>query len=181
MSTATKQRQRCPEHAHDAINVLTETGFVDLERASDAVLARLAGDDPVAALTVGDWIDVIRASTGIDLTSLQAATRPWRNVRETLIPRAYPQGMVLERAHFGCADHSTYYAAAYAAHRVLEAEEGFLKKDLMRVWRQLLRSVDEHAFWKGRSRMSAFDWYVVSVGELNAQSCRNRRGAEVQP
>lgn len=179
MSTTAKQRQRCPEHAHDAINVLTENGFVDLERALDAVLARLTFDEPVAALTVGDWLDVIRTSTSTDIASLQAATRPWRKVCETLIPRAYPQRMFLERSGIGPCVDSTYYGAAYAALRVIEAEDGFLKKDLTRVWRQLLRSVDEHAFWKGRSRTSAFDWYVAMVAELNAQRCRNRR-AEVR-
>lgn len=171
-------RQRCPELAHDAIDVLIVAGFADLETACDAVLARLSAPDAADGLTIGDWIEVIRVRAATDLESLKAASPTWREFPATVYVFTHERGVVIEKRRNGPVDRS-YYAASYHALQVLKSENAWLKRDLTRVWRQLLRTVDEHAAWQGRSRLSAFDWYVMIVRELEAQRCRNRRAARV--
>jgi hypothetical protein len=172
------KRQRCPEVAHEAIDTVLVAGFATLEQAVDAVTTRLAEASPVGELTAPDWIEVIKTHAGVDLASLQRATRHWSGYESTAMLTSHSGRPCVQVLRLGAVGDS-YYNAAYVAQKLLDAENGFLKGDIGRIWRKLLREVDDQTRWKGRSRVSAFDWYVMLVNELTEARCRNRRGTKV--
>jgi hypothetical protein len=158
---------------HEALDAVLTAGFATLEQGTEAVEARrkLVGWE---GLSTGDWIDIIKAHARTDLDSLRASSRPWRGSALSVDLDQYQGRWQL---HLRCAMgfHASYYQAALAAYQLLEAEGTFLKADLHRIWRKLLREVDEKELWKDRSRVNAFDWYVVHFDALVSARCRIRR------
>ena len=166
------------EALQDAIDEVLQAGFATLDQALDAT-ASARSDGTVRSTP--DWIDVIKAAAKTDLASLRAKVPAWRGSPWNCKAHAPPQvgGRIFLDLTCVMGWHDRAYQACVAAYHLLEAERNFLKADIYRVWKKMRREMDSHKGWKGRSRLNAFDWYVVIVDELIATKCKQRR-AKVQ-
>ena len=162
-----------------AIDEVLKAGFATVDECIEAVEAQRRSPGSLL-LPVAAWIEVIKTYAKTDLASLRASPgRPWRGSPfHVEMYRINSGGLSLNpRQMMGF--HPGYYQASLAAHYLIDAELNFLKADSDRMWRKLLREVDHDKAWKGRSRVSAFDWYVRLVDELIATKCKQRRPASI--